>query len=160
METSIEKTGLTLNIVTQVLQLSKLQIRAIFTGILGKQQPDLEENLDKRELFFLLIGDMLERMQSLRPEQRQLIMSELYAADVFAFKGLRQVIIADGKYCTWSGFTGFINIENGEQTSPLPDPPMETIGYNLNELYRRGVLLAEKRKAHVEKSAAGSVEKS
>lgn len=159
METSSEETGLTLNIVTSVLKLSKLQIRAIFTGVLGKPQPEGDANLPQKDIFFLCVGDMLERMGSLKPEQRQLIMSELHAADVFTFPGLRQVIIADGKYCTWSGATGFIDIETGEQVAPLPDPPMETIGYNLNELYRRGLLLAEKRKNHVEKSAAGSVEK-
>lgn len=141
------------------LKLSKLQTRAIFTGILGKPQPEAAEELSKTDLYFLFIGDMLERMSSLQPEQRQLIMAELYAANIVEFVGLRQLIIADGRYCTWSGFTGFISLDTGEKVTPLPDPPMETIGYNLNELYRRGTLLAEKRKAHVEKNAAGSVEK-
>ena len=159
METSSEKTGLTLPIVTSVLKLSKLQIRAIFTGVLGKPQPADTEPLAERDLFFLFIGDMLERMAGLQPEQRQLIMAELYASDIFSFKGLRQLIIVDGKYCTWSGQTGFMSLEVGEVIAPLPDPPMETIGYNLNELYRRGMAMAEKRKTHVEKNTAGSVEK-
>lgn len=148
--------------VIPVLNLSKLQIRSIFTAVLNKPQPEIDTPLDKRAVFFLLVGDMLERLAFLKPEQRTLILQELQSLfdDSDGCRDcLKQLVFADGKLCTWTGQSGFTDLESGEQVTTLPHPPMETIAYNLDELYRRGVLLIEKRNGlHAQKSPAGSVD--
>jgi len=158
METSGEKTIASLNILAAVLKLDKLQIRAIFTGILGKPQPNPAEKLSSRDVFFLVAADALNRMGCLKPEQQHLILSELHTADIVTAPPLRQLIIVDGQYFTWTGHSRFVCLKTGENVSELPDVPVETIGYNLDELYRRGLILAEKNNNHVKKSIAGSVE--
>lgn len=148
--------------VTPCLNLSKLQTRAIFTGVLNKPQPAPDDPLSQQDVFFLLVGDMLERLAFLKAEQRTLLLQELqslFARPSAAPECLKQVVFADGRYCTWTGQSGFTDLESGEQVTVLPHPPMETIAYNLEELYRRGVLLIEKRNGfHVKKSPAGSVD--
>jgi hypothetical protein len=162
IETSGEKKDLTLRMVIPVLNLSKLQTRAIFTGVLNKPQPDLDEPLQQRDIFSLLIGDMLERLAFLKAEQRMLILQELQSLfdnPEVCQECLKQLVFADGKHCTWTGQSGFTDLESGEQVTSLTHPPMETIAYNLDELYRRGVLLIEKRNGfHAKKSPAGSVD--
>jgi len=161
METSGEKKDLTLKMVIPALNLSKLQIRAIFTGVLNKQQPDLDAPLEQQAVFFLLVGDMLERLAFLKPEQRTLIMQELrttFANPSVCRECLQQLAFADGRHCTWTGHEGFMDLESGERVHTLPHPPMETIAYNLDELYRRGALMIEKRNGfHAKKPVAGSV---
>ena len=148
--------------VTPVLNLSKLQTRAIFTSVLNKPQPGLDEPLSKRAVFSLLVGDMLERLVFLKAEQRLLILQELQSIfddPAVCQECLKQLVFADGKLCTWTGQSGFTDLESGERVTTLPHPPMETIAYNLDELYRRGVLLIEKRNGlHAQKSPAGSVD--
>jgi len=156
METSVEKPELTLSIVAPCLKLSKLQTRAIFTGILQRTPPEPQTPLDEESLFFLFVADMLERVDGLTSEQRQLLLTEMRAAGLATAPGLRQLILIDGKYSTWTQQQGFLILETAEIVNTLPDPPIETIGYNLNELCRRGILLAEN-KIHVEKRTAGSV---
>jgi predicted transcriptional regulator len=160
MEISDKKTNISCNILAAALKLSKLQTRAIFTGILRKPQPEPTEKLTERELFFLFIADMLIRIGTLSAEQQQLILSELAQSEGTTAGGLRQLIIVDGQYVTWTGQTGFIALDTGEKLETLADPPVETIGYNLDELYRRGLAKAEKNNNHVKKSTAGSMEKS
>lgn len=160
METSGEKTGISLNILAAVLKLDKLQIRAIFTGVLGKPQPNPAVALNELDLFFLFTANMLHRMVGLKTEQQHLILSELHAANIFSIPHLRQLIIIDGQYFTWTGRAGFLCLQTGEEVATLPDNPVETIGYNLDELYRRGIALAEKNVNHVKKNNAGSVEES
>lgn len=147
--------------VMPVLNLSKLQTRAIFTGVLNKPQPEPDAPLPKRAIFFLLIGDMLERLAFLKAEQRTLILQatqSLFDDPEVCKECLKQLVFADGKYCTWTGQSSFTDLESGEQAE-LNHPPMETIAYNLDELYRRGVLLIEKRNGfHAKKSPAGSVD--
>jgi hypothetical protein len=161
METSGEKKDLTLGMVMPALNLSKLQTRAIFTGVLNKPQPKPDAPLLKRDVFFLLIGDMLERLVFLKAEQRILILQglqSLFDDPNVCRECLKQLVFADGRYCTWTGQSGFTDLESGESAS-LAHPPMETIAYNLDELYRRGVLLIEKRAGfHAKKSPAGSVD--
>lgn len=103
---------------------------------------------------------MLERVGGLQPEQRQLLLTEVYASGLADLPGLQQLIIVDGTYCTWTGQNAFLVLDTGETIQTLPAPPLETIGYNLNELWRRGISLVEKSTAHGKKNTAGSVEKS
>jgi hypothetical protein len=141
------------------LKISRLQIRAIFTTILQKSMPDLTAKADPADIFCLLVADLLEQLAFLKPEQRTLLLTELKPLTAQPPDGLLHLMFVDEEYCTWTGFTGFLNIADGEQTPALPDPPLESIGYNLTELYRRGTLMLENRNGfHVKKSDAGSVD--
>lgn len=103
---------------------------------------------------------MLERLAFLKPSQRQAILleyDEQFAA-VTTSTPWRQLVFADGNWCTWTGHTGWFDLTTGETAIELPAPPVETIGYNLVTLYARAMSQIEKRRQNAE-HPAGSVEK-
>ena len=149
--------------VMRVAVLSKLQIRAIFNTILGVPLPGENDPLQVNDIFILLAADMLQRLGFLQAEQRTLILTQL--APIFPARAeadcatcMTQLVFADNRYCTWTGQIGFTDLQTGEQVTSLPHPPMETIAYNLGELYRRGVLQIEKRAGLHVKHNANSVD--
>jgi hypothetical protein len=167
--TSEVKKNPTLDMVMRVVKLSKLQVRALFTSVLQKPVPAGDAPLDELTVFYLLLADMLELLSFLEAEQRALIVAGVMAndprrtgvpADPQQQHGLTILSFADSRYCTWTGQTGWTDLETGDQTAALPHPPMETIGYNLNELYRRGVLQIEHKAKIHGKHHAGSMEES
>jgi hypothetical protein len=169
METSEGKKNLTLDMVMRVVKLSKLQVRALFTGVLQTPVPAPDAPLDELSVFYLLLADMLEMLAFLEAEQRALIVASVWANDPRRTGVLSPpdrppplmiLSFADSRYCTWTGQTGWMDLESGEQTDALPHPPMETIGYNLGELYRRGVLQIEHKAKIHGKHNAGSMEES
>lgn len=145
--------------VTAGLKLSKLQVRAIFTTILQKSIPDLDSTAEPGDVFCFLVADLLEKLAFLSPEQRTLILTEIKPALTVPATETIQLGFADQQYCVWTGRTGWLDLETGEELVGLETPFMETIGYNLTELYRRGILMLENRNGfHVKKSSAGSVD--
>ena len=159
MGTSVDKKDLQLDMIMAVLKLSKLHARTVFTAALNKPLPAGATVLDTQEIYTLLVADMLENLAFLQPAQRSLILTELAARDmpdcVTCDPDL--LVFADGQYCTWTGHVGWTDLETGEPLTAIPDPFMETISYNLNELYRRGVLKAENRAGFHVKHNAGSM---
>jgi hypothetical protein len=156
-----DKKQLTFGMVTAGINLSKLQVRAIFTTILKKSMPASEQVADLSDVFCLLVADLLENLACLRPEQRSLIVAELQPQLTAPPECPKYLVFADSRYCTWSGQTGYLDLETGDRVEVPAAPVMESIGYNLNELYRRGVQLLENRNGfHAKKSAAGSVDES
>ena len=149
--------------VTGLLKLSKLQIRSLFTTILGWTEPPAENTpLDPESKLFILLADLLEKLAFLQPEQRLLILTELRnrTLDGDCVACLNQLAFADNQYCTWTGQTGWLDLESGDVIANLAHPPIETIGYNLNELVRRATYCIEARSGlHVKKPDAGPVEK-
>lgn len=131
-----------LGIVTEILSLSKLQVRNIFTYVLRQDCPAGGHELDPRSCWFLFVGDLLQRVKFLTSEQQILVLGKLAAqlasVDENDIENLmRQLVFADGQYCTWDGHVGWLCLETGENTPYLPQPPLETIGYNLFELRHR-----------------------
>ena len=155
----MDRKSLTLDMVMAVLKLSKLQARTVFTGVLAKPLPAGDTALSKVDIFTLLVADMLENIAFLQPAQRSLILAELAARGMTDCPTCDPNLLAfaDGHYCTWTGHTGWTDLETGEPLTTIPDPFMETISYNLNELYRRGVLKAENRAGFHVKHNAGSM---
>ena len=145
--------------VMAVLKLSKLQARTVFTTALKTEMPHPQQQLLPYEIFTLLIADMLENIAFLQPAQRALILTELSAGKMTDCPTCDPNLLAfaDSQYCTWTGHTGWTDLETGEQLPTIPNPFMETISYNLNELYRRGVLKAENRAGFHVKHNAGSM---
>jgi hypothetical protein len=162
MNTSDMQKPLTMGMITRVLKLSKLQIRNLFLTVLQQATPTEDSAPSERILLMLLTADMFEKLEFLRPEQKTAILTELWLnlyADANVFEQLNQLMFADSQYCTWTGRTGFLDLETGDDIAHLPHPPMESIGYNLSELYRRGRLLIEQRSGlHVKNHNAGSVD--
>lgn len=148
--------------VAGMLRLSKLQIRTLFTATLGRRAcPADDEPLDDEAKLFLLVADLLEKLAFLQAEQRTLIMAELKNRSIAneCLPCLNQLAFADNQYCTWTGHTGWLDLETGEVVTTLPHPPIETIGYNLNELVKRATYCIEARSGmHVKRPDAGNVE--
>ena len=164
METSIGEKRLTFGMVTRALKLSKLQIRTLFLTVLRQPIPRDDDVVKDNDplLMTLIFADILERVAFLLPEQRTVILTEIWA---HLFSGeacnsqFNQIVFIDSQYVTWTGEKGFLNLHTGDWVEELPHPAMETIGYNLNELYRREKLRIEKRSGfHVKQHNAGSVE--
>jgi hypothetical protein len=162
MEISAEGKKLTFGMVTRALKLSKLQIRALFLTVLREPMPAEDESLNDKFLVTLVFAELLEKIAFLLPEQRTAIMTEIWIAlfNTPAFETqFNQIVFIDSQVTTWTGATGFLDLQTGEWISELPHPAMETIGYNLNELYRREKLRIEKRSGfHVKKHNAGGVD--
>jgi hypothetical protein len=150
---------LTYEMVLRGLKLSPLQVRAIFTTILQKSMPNSAEKAEPADIFCLLVADLLEQLAFLQPEQRTFLLTELKPLLGGEPVDLLHLMFVDEEYCTWTGFTGFLNLTDGAQVESLSDPPLESIGYNLTELYRRGTLMLENRNGfHVKKPDPGSVD--
>ena len=124
--------------VTQNMELSKLQIRSLMR-LINSAEPAPEEPVSANLLLALLLAELLEKIR-LTAEQRNLIMVETRVAQGSAVGGeLAQICLVDGAYCVATGLAGFLDLSTGDIiTERLPIPPMETISYNLVELYRRG----------------------
>jgi hypothetical protein len=161
METSTEEKKLTFGMVTRSLKLSKLQIRTLFLTVLREPVPAEDAHLSDTLLMVLVFADMLDRVAFLLPEQRSVIVTEiwdLFTSEVFNTQ-FNQIVFIDNQFTTWTGEKGFFDLQTAEWVDELPHPALETIGYNLNELYRREKLRIEKRSGfHVKKHNAGSLE--
>jgi len=145
--------------VTGGLKLSKLQVKNIFTTVLNKSMPVSDDIADPEDTFCLLAADALEKVAFLSPEQRTLILLELRPVLTVPCRVTVPLVFADGRYCAWEGRTGYLDLETGDQIEEIPHLPLQMIGYNLPELYRRGVWMLENRNGfHVKKSTAGSVD--
>jgi hypothetical protein len=148
METSVEIKPVTWRMVTETVKLSKLQLRSVVkTGIFRAPESD-DAPVSDQLLTRVLTADMLERLAFLKPEQRALILDESQEAQRLAYANLMQLAFVEGRYCTWTGYRGFLDLESGETITELPVPPMETISYNLQELFRRGKHQIEKRNGY------------
>lgn len=156
----MKESALTLGMVTEQLKLSKLQIRSILGPSSAGIPPDAEIGNDI--LIRLLVAELLENIR-LTAEQRNLILDETVSAQMGAAVGeLAQLCLVDGAYCVATGLRGFLDLNTGELlTNRLPVPPMETISYNLLELYRRGkqrILNRSGQNANGQQNTEGNVE--
>ena len=124
--------------------------------------PAEDAEISREDLFCLLAADALERISALQPEQRTLLLTEIKSLfNNDPADNLLHLLFADNRYSTWTGYTGFLDLQTGENVSVMPAVPVVTIGYNLSELYKQGVLMLENRNGfHGKKHSAGSVDES
>jgi hypothetical protein len=124
--------------------------------------------VDTEALFYLLVADMLENLNFLSGEQRLMIGELLRQTRQELDLPIEDIqgdcsatlAFADGRHVTWTGALGWIELESGEKQNFLPRRPLETIAYNLSELYRRGVQIIKSRAGLNGNDSAGSVEES
>ncbi|NDD52480.1 hypothetical protein EBZ39_01130 [bacterium] len=154
--------------VVRVVKISKLQIRNVFTTVLKRQwtyNPAMV--VDTEAVFYLLLADMLENLNFLSGEQRLMIGEMLRQTRQELDLPIEDIqgdcsatlAFADGRYVTWTGSMGWLALESGEPRDFLPRRPLETIAYNLSELYRRGVQIIKSRNGLNVDNSAGSLEK-
>ena len=123
--------------------LDGLQLRALFKDTLGFPGMPAEEHvLTGPECLVVWVAAMLGRLEFLSPEQRLLIMDEVHGSLMsmaVQHGGPQQNIlaIADGRFVTWTGHTGYLDLRDGSAIRELPSPPLETLAYNLTVLYDR-----------------------
>jgi hypothetical protein len=147
METSSNEELITWHMVTEVIKLSKLQIRNILATV-NQQIPEPDDEPAPVLLMALLLAEMLENI-NLTAEQRALILTESAAAwQGAAAQQFTQICLVDGLYCVWSGGRGFLDLSSGEVVVEPLVPPLETISYNLLELYNRGKRKISQRNGH------------
>jgi hypothetical protein len=166
METSKEKEQpITWGMVANTVSLSKLKLRSIALAFGLRPNSDYEPS--NMLIMRVLVVDLLEKLTFLTPEERELIADETRGAQEIAASNaadakIAQIAFVDGQYILWTGSTGFFNIKTCENIRHLPNKPIETISYNLNELYRRGVNQIRKRSGLDAKrqTADGNVEES
>lgn len=156
METSERKEPrVTMASLAPILKLDKLQLQAAIRA-LGPCEGN--NPLPRCVVFRVLLADMLERLDFLKPSQRQAILAKYdEVALVPGFIPWQTLAFADGKWCTWTGHQGWFDLTDGETVQELPAPPVETIGYNLKTLYQRACAQIEKRQQNAQHHA-GSVE--
>jgi hypothetical protein len=160
METSSDGENLTFGMVARVLKLSKLQIRAVFSGM-GAAIPDDNVVLSRARLRHLLLADLLENLKFLKAEQRAAILAGIWTGrqDIkISCCDADQIVFADSQYCTWVGNTGWLDLETGDNITALPCPPLETIAYNLVELERQARAQIANRSGSNARRNAGSVD--
>ncbi|NBO19796.1 MAG: hypothetical protein EBV03_11370, partial [Proteobacteria bacterium] len=157
---SEEVKQITWSMVTQAVKLSKLQLRNV-VKLAGYSDITPEQEVPTALLVKILLADMLEQLAFLTAEQRMLVLDETLGAQNWAATQTALIVFVDGRYCTWSNYTGFLVLDSGENIRELPHAPIETISYNLQELLRRGRRQIEKRSGlHAkQQNADGNVEK-
>lgn len=111
------------------------------------------DDLNGEQCLIAWLYQLLSELPWLSPEAAQLIVRE--ARDDLAPHGARlgrnhglpahyvagteavTLAFAELKFVTWTDCTGWLSLETGQRLSNLPVTPLETIGYNLPELFRR-----------------------
>lgn len=122
--------------------LDRLQLRTLFKDTLGFSEfPSDEHVLTGPECFIVWVAALLGRLAFLSPEQRLLIMDEAHGALLGMAReptGTQHLLaIADGRFVTWTGLTGYLDLRDGLHARELPSPALETLAYNLTVLYDR-----------------------
>ena len=131
--------------------LDRLQLRALFKDTLGfAEMPSDDHVLTGPECFVVWVAALLGRLAFLSPEQRLLIMDEAHGAFLQMARsspGPEQhlLAIADGRFVTWTGLTGYLDLRDGRGGVELPSPALETLAYNLTVLYDRSRRQADAR---------------
>lgn len=145
----------TLASIAPILKLDKLQIRAIARRYNYSSD---DTPLPRYVTLHLLLADLLERLAFLKPSQRVAILDE-YEMTLEANEPQWETLaFADGNWVTWSGHTGWLDLETGDTVNTLPAAPVETIGYNLVTLYTRAMAQLRKRNSDGKEHPAGSVD--
>ena len=150
-----------MDIVTTGTELSQLQLRAVFRLLGYLQIPPPATDLSAIECWRLWICMLINRLKFLAPEQRsvlmEIVLSTLPELSLEAVAGQTPVVvIADSRYATWHGYTGWFDLQTGEDISAIPGHPLETIAYSLIALFHRNHLACAELKRRKERQDAAS----
>ena len=131
-------------------QLSLVERQSTLLRTCGVRKDDQDE-LSAGDCFLIWFDLQLRRFPALAPaERRAIVLNEvrlwfrkvgerLYGdlQDTQPKGRLLQFVVADQRYLTWTGCTGFFDIETVAYVPSLEQPALESTACNLVELFRR-----------------------
>jgi hypothetical protein len=115
------------------------------------------EPLNALEVLVFLFFGLLKKLQ-IPDDAAVIILEEWYDDTRSQPQPFLQFVVADNQYCMWTNMTGQYDLKSGEIGGKIPNGVLETVGYNLNELYRRGTAEIRARHEHAQNNSAGSVD--
>lgn len=117
---------------------ARLRSRWIFKELLQLPLPEAAEKIPAEASLLMWSGDLLERI-GLLSEQIQLVLSAVRPNIHFAMEpnSSYQLVILDGRYLAYSSALTILDLESGDVLEKMPHTALESVAYNLGELYRR-----------------------
>jgi hypothetical protein len=150
-----------LRIALPAAQLGGLRRRWLLREIIVTDDIDeTSPSLDGGDCMLAWLYDFLGGLPWVAPEAAQLIIKESQAQmrEIGHMLGLWQrgilpsalndptLAFADKKFVTWTGWQGWTSLDSGRGHSKLPMTPLESIAYNLAELFKRNYHQAKARR--------------
>lgn len=130
--------------IRQAFDGSPLQWKLACRGL--SRPPEENGDLTLDDCFLLWVFLLLQRLKFLTAEQRLLLYEQLAETireqpDSFPpqTKADALLVVGDGRYATWTGLTGWLDLHTGEQRQNVPAPVLESVAYNLATLFSRNV---------------------
>jgi hypothetical protein len=114
------------------------QANWIFKSLLQRSLPEADEELPAETSLLMWAGDLLQKI-ALQSDQIQLALTAIrpnIAAAVIP-GSTYQLAILDGRYMVYSEADTILDLESGDTLEKMPHTPLESVAYNLGELYRR-----------------------
>lgn len=132
----------TVGILTHGTDVNILQLRAFFRQIGYDSIPTSDTELQSDDCFKFWTYLLLQRFKFLSAEQRCLLFDELAPVLPTIRKQLAEnpapmVVIADSRYATWYGNTGWLDLIDGSRHQQPQYRPLETVAYDFSTLYDR-----------------------
>lgn len=133
-------------------ELTPLQRRTVFRLVGFDRQPPDDTVLAADAVFGVWLFMLVIRLRYLEPDQQNLLAEEVVGTLSALGDGLQlglpqqstpTLVIADGRYATWNGRTGWLDLVTGESVAKPAVPPLETMGYNLAVLFDRNKAACE-----------------
>jgi hypothetical protein len=128
----------TVAVLTKDAGLTPLQIRACFKQMGYETQPAPDDKLNIVECWKFWIFLLINKLKFLDPEQKMLLFLEV-SHNLVEESPL--LVIADSRFASWTGRTGWLDLSNGESVEVPKHKPLETLGYDLTVLRARNVSL-------------------
>ena len=135
---------------TLMRDLTLLQQRAIWRK-LGYHSRQAAQEATPDDCLQLWVYTLLARLPILSSEQRELLFDELQPALVGWGTRCRELqtapqdtgrapprlllVFADGRYATWPGYVGWLDLQTGDNVPRPLVPSLETIAYDLSQLF-------------------------
>lgn len=114
------------------------QANWLFKSLLQQPLPEPAEELPAETSLLLWAGELLQRIK-LQSDQIQLALTAVRPniASAVLPDSTYQLAILDGRYLVYSGADTILDLESGDTLVKMPHVALESVAYNLGELYRR-----------------------
>ena len=133
-------------------RLSKLRLRAFFSTIGHEKVPDEGVLIGLHDCFLFWTYTLVNRLKFLTADQTHLLfeqmLPQLMEVDLVTDLELADrawlLVVADGRYATWENYTGWFDLEIGENAVLDAFTPLEAVSFSLCEMYRRNLAAVER----------------
>lgn len=128
-----------------------LEIRRLYRALSISGSPTKEDlELHAAACLGIWLARLLRQLKWLDSDQRYYLLEEMRPAITVAGEQLSRETVADdpkrsqyqvifmgARYVTWTGTGSMLDLRKGEYIGHLPYPEIESLAYNLTELFRR-----------------------